>query len=1246
MDLSEQSSQPEVENDSVSVRSTSPYIYPESEESRGDSDVSDSDDDWPTPHTRGSAIPVKGEAYCDCFRKGREKDCSCGETDSYFEWIWDEKTKSLASFLREDSREVLFHIDYSCGTAAVRGNTPMKNDQYYWEVKMTTPVYGTDMMVGVGTGDIDLDHYRLTFCSLLGRDGDSWGLSYTGLTHHKGIKQPFSNKFGQGTIVGVHLDMWHGTLAFYKNKKPLGIAYRGLQGKTLYPMVSSTAARSGMKVIKCCSFPSSLQFMCCRTIRKVIPANLDVLRVMNFPPGLKAFLDNNISWLLQPSFIFDVPTSNKNSYVYRNFKKSPRKDPVGNLNNSTVVHKSEVKHNRGTTLIVVCSPKDISEQKKTGVQTKYFKDSAKDIKRVTRSSSAERSTQNTLDSSNSDMIESEAKEEDSNIADEKMEEDITESPEIHKSLAVDEASEDDQFPQCHSQEVTEPELLESSDQENRNQDTGTSDLEPVSELLDEGTEKNYTEDEVIEKQPQVYISEVKIEDNDSEMTNPQEFTVMEEDSDSMQNTPSSVTSGEEEYQLSPASDMANKKEFQQRYGKQTKQMERKIFRSKTGKSILTSEQKKIFQSPKKVCYFSQAVYNVRSWQSEMDEEDNEHDSRKSETQTHPPKLKPVKKTIPKFEDVPKRPPKLTRAVHWPTKVGDEAYTSVHVAKDQKELYTVVRNVKQAYEVQEIGETQEYDDDVEYLLHGLQEAEPITTRCLSCIGLAQKCILASFRMHLRAHGTVTQIFSHLQDAPSDPSLALCTSLLLFMLSRDRLNIDLDHQTLNLMLRLLGIDNQEDTNLTTAPAALRALNRNKEKVRETYDLLKKHMGSKLPELESISTGNLAMESLLSLTSKEAGEWFKEELRGRGALDDIVDTVCSCVEAVKDEKLLTDSAIEYLKKVDRCLRVLENVSYTNEDNQSYLISYKSGTLIVALTRALRTCEDCLSVYPLDKFSDMGKVDKESTGWVLYSCILAVLRVLLNLTHENAFGSTRCGQQDDLIQLILISILHTPQFISLDHRFDMLVLGLGLLINMVEHCEVNRRRLIETNTSASYESLLYGQEMKALQALVEVFYHRIEAAARLEEQDLGSASTPDNSFNKSGEWKESDSGMEWVINSAVKQKPTTEKEEKPGPSVRESTPENGELQDEETFTKALHRAGKHMENSIVAAYLALLLGCVIQDNRDFTEEVQQYLHEKSFGEMIRILKKFLGFMNLTTGVGSSGGKSIAHVIEVLETC
>lgn len=38
----------------------------------------------------------------------------------------------------------------------------------------------SEQMVGIGTSDVNLDKYRHTFCSLLGKDADSWGLSYTG----------------------------------------------------------------------------------------------------------------------------------------------------------------------------------------------------------------------------------------------------------------------------------------------------------------------------------------------------------------------------------------------------------------------------------------------------------------------------------------------------------------------------------------------------------------------------------------------------------------------------------------------------------------------------------------------------------------------------------------------------------------------------------------------------------------------------------------------------------------------------------------------------------------------------------------------------------------------------------------------------------------------------------------------------------------------------------------------------------
>lgn len=43
-----------------------------------------------------------------------------------------------------------------------------------------------------------------------------------GLLQHKGERNNFSTRFGQGSIIGVHLDTWHGTLTFFKNRKCIG----------------------------------------------------------------------------------------------------------------------------------------------------------------------------------------------------------------------------------------------------------------------------------------------------------------------------------------------------------------------------------------------------------------------------------------------------------------------------------------------------------------------------------------------------------------------------------------------------------------------------------------------------------------------------------------------------------------------------------------------------------------------------------------------------------------------------------------------------------------------------------------------------------------------------------------------------------------------------------------------------------------------------------------------------------------
>ena len=75
-----------------------------------------------------------------------------------------------------------------------------------------------------------------------------------------------------------------------------------------------------------------------------------------------------------------------------------------------------------------------------------------------------------------------------------------------------------------------------------------------------------------------------------------------------------------------------------------------------------------------------------------------------------------------------------------------------------------------------------------------------------------------------------------------------------------------------------------------------------------------------------GQLATETLLSLTSKRAGEWFKEEIRSLGGLDYIINTITECCRFIECHNISKNSwsetLLDKLRKVDRCLRVLENV------------------------------------------------------------------------------------------------------------------------------------------------------------------------------------------------------------------------------------------------------------------------------------------------------------------------------------
>uniref|UniRef100_A0A9J8CA11 Wings apart-like protein homolog n=1 Tax=Cyprinus carpio carpio TaxID=630221 RepID=A0A9J8CA11_CYPCA len=581
--------------------------------------------------------------------------------------------------------------------------------------------------------------------------------------------------------------------------------------------------------------------------------------------------------------------------------------------------------------------------------------------------------------------------------------------------------------------------------------------------------------------------------------------------------------------------------------------------------------RKIFSGPKKSP--TKAVYNARHW-----------------NQPEPEELLPMppsRSQAPPDDGVfkaPAPPPKVIKSVTVPTEPYQDMVTALKCRKEHKELFTVVQHVKHFNDVVEFGENQEFTDDFEYLATGLKTGQPLNTRCLSVISLATRCAMPSFRMHLRARGKLAQVFKTLSDAPQHPNLALCTASLMYILSRDRLNMDLDRASLDLMIRLLELeqDNSIGDQLTT-----KEINKVKEKIRKLCETVhNKHL-----DLENITTGHLAMETLLSLTSKRAGDWFKEELRLLGGLDHIVDKVKECVENLsrEDDK---ENLVASLWGAERCLRVLESVTVHNPENQAYLIAYKDSQLIVSSAKALWHCEEMIQRYSREvnrglcsSGTPLPYCSNSNVGKAVEDCMRAIIGVLLNLTHDNEWGSTKTGEQEGFMTTALNCVLRVPQYLPQERRFDIRVLGLGLLINLVEYSARNRHCLVELQMEggevwdsmcvSDKDELQTERSLSAIAALVKLFLQREHAAMLAEaETDDFINDPPKSQLDQSGEWKETNEEIQWVAS----ENNSTEDKKK-------------EEEDEELdLNKALQHAGKHMEDSIVASYTALLLGCLCQ--------------------------------------------------------
>jgi len=569
-----------------------------------------------------------------------------------------------------------------------------------------------------------------------------------------------------------------------------------------------------------------------------------------------------------------------------------------------------------------------------------------------------------------------------------------------------------------------------------------------------------------------------------------------------------------------------------------------------------------------------------------------------------------------IEEVPKR---LYQTFLFPSQ--SIVNTAVRVKRNEKELFQVVKNTKQAYQCLEYGETQKYKDDLEFLLEGLQKCHKLMTRCLSAIELAKKCLSPNFRMHIKAHGIVEAIFDVLQDALENESLAFCTSAVLFVLANDKLMVDFDDKIIGLILKLITKKYEE------------VKTKEFEKlIQKIKNLFEKEEYSNIA-LDELDATTLARETLLSLTSRQTGQWFKKEIRVQCGLDHIIDTIYGCSRNIINGD---NSLLKNLSKMKRCLVLLVDVSSSDLVNQEYIISYRDGLMVEISTKVIS------SEIPIDEKDNLIEFE---------GCLLSILQLLLNLTHQNHDGVMKICKQENSLSAILKCILCLPKTLKMKRHFDFITMSLAVLINIAEHNKDAIAIIVSADVTAviatplaSNERRMSGNEPPCLKALVDLFLVRHEAGkegnlmeeldriekeeAKLSESmhfhDDGEALTYGDHFDDTTVVEDNESTIPQNEAATLNIEPriTLNEEEK------------------KDINYVLTKAHENMMDSHVAAYTALLLGLLVEQNQENQDTVRSNIPDKSFTALSQSLERILGFVKTTGAIDENGCKIISRII------
>uniref|UniRef100_A0A914I2G7 B30.2/SPRY domain-containing protein n=1 Tax=Globodera rostochiensis TaxID=31243 RepID=A0A914I2G7_GLORO len=210
---------------------------------------------------------------------------------------WNPEDRSLNVYVKEEDRLTMHRHPVAQSTDCMRGKIGYTRGFHVWQLNWPVNQRGTHAVVGVATKDASL--HVPGYVSLVGLDAEGFGWNivenkcYHDAQNTKGWSYPYEQPFTAPEKIFCLLDMDEGQMAFATESKYLGVAFRGLKGKKLYPAVSAVWGHCEitLKYLGGLNPDSQLMDTCRRSIRvRVGKTRVDQIGELNLPPNLIRYL--------------------------------------------------------------------------------------------------------------------------------------------------------------------------------------------------------------------------------------------------------------------------------------------------------------------------------------------------------------------------------------------------------------------------------------------------------------------------------------------------------------------------------------------------------------------------------------------------------------------------------------------------------------------------------------------------------------------------------------------------------------------------------------------------------------------------------------------------------------------------------------------------------------------------------------------------------------------------------------------